>query len=360
MARRGVNAPVHPALDRMVAAPLDDAAAWDAYIAAQPHATPFHSRAWCEAITKATGHKCYLLAARDAGGAITGLLPLHHIRSPLFGQALVASGFAVDGGLLADNEAAADALAEAATALAGSLGVPSVELRGGARPGGDGWHREDGVYAGFARDLAADDDAELLVIPRKQRAEVRKALESGLTVTTGRDAVERRDHYRIYATSVRNLGTPVFPRQLFDEILDAFGDGADILTVRANGVPVASVLSLYWRGTVMPYWGGGTADARRLRANELMYFALMRHARAKAFTRFDFGRSKIGTGPFAYKKNWGFEPRPLVYARWLAPGERPRDTNPNSAKYRLQVDLWKKLPLWAANRIGPLIARGLG
>ena len=143
-------------------------------------------------------------------------------------------------------------------------------------------------------------------------------------------------------------------------LTDHLRDDADILTVRQDGRPVASVLSLYWRGTVMPYWGGGIADARRLRANELMYFALMRHARAKGCTRFDFGRSKVGTGPFSYKKNWGFEPQPLVYGRWLAPGETPRDTNPNSAKYRLQVDLWKKLPLWAANRIGPLIARGIG
>lgn len=354
MAYRGVNAPV------MAAVPLTDAAAWDAYVAVHPDATPFHSRAWCEAITKATGHQCHLVTARDDQGALTGILPLHHIRSPLFGQALVASGFAVDGGILADNDAVAAMLAAGAADIAKSLGVPSVELRGGPLPGGDGWHREEGVYAGFARDLAADDDAELLAIPRKQRAEVRKALGSDLVVTTGTSAQDRADHYRAYATSVRNLGTPVFPKSLFYNVIDAFGDNADILVVRNDREVVAAVLSLYWRGTVMPYWGGGTADARRLRANELMYFALMRHARSKGCTRFDFGRSKVGTGPFAYKKNWGFEPAPLVYARWLAPGEKPRDTNPTSAKYRLQVDLWKKLPLWAANRIGPLIARGLG
>lgn len=339
---------------------LTDAEAWDAYVAAHPAATPFHTRAWCEAITRATGHRCHLLTARGADGRLTGLLPLHHVRSPLFGQALVGSGFAVDGGLLADDPAVAATLAQGAADMAKSLGVPSVELRGGPLPEGEGWAAEEGVYAGFARDLAPDDDAELLAVPRKQRAEVRKALEGDLTVTTGRDEQHRRDHYRIYATSVRNLGTPVFPKSLFSCVLDAFGDDADILDVRNDREVVASVLSLYWRGTVMPYWGGGTADARKLRANELMYFALMRHARAKGCTRFDFGRSKLGTGPFAYKKNWGFEPQPLVYARWLAPGEAPRDTNPNSAKYRLQVDLWKKLPLWAANRIGPLIARGLG
>ncbi|MGQ3287564.1 MAG: FemAB family XrtA/PEP-CTERM system-associated protein [Sphingopyxis sp.] len=357
VARCGVNAPV--SIDQnFTAAPLSDTAAWDAYVAAHAQATPFHTRAWCEAITKATGHRCHLVTARDATGALTGILPLHHIRSPLFGQALVASGFAVGGGILADNPAVAATLAQGAADMARSLDVPSVELRGGPQPAG--WQVDEGTYAGFARDLAADDDAELLAIPRKQRAEVRKALESGLTVTTGRSEQDRRDHYRIYATSVRNLGTPVFPKPLFSCVIDAFGDDADILNVRNDREVVASVLSLYWRGTVMPYWGGGTADARKLRANELMYFALMRHARARGCTRFDFGRSKLGTGPFAYKKNWGFEPQPLTYARWLAPGETARDTNPNSAKYRLQVDLWKKLPLWAANRIGPLIARGLG
>jgi len=354
VARGGVNAPV----SSFTTAPLSDAAAWDSYVAAHAQATPFHTRAWCEAITKATGHRCHLVTARDADGKLTGLLPLHHIRSPLFGQALVGSGFAVGGGILADNDAVAATLAQGAADMARSLGVPSVELRGGPLP--EGWQVEDGTYAGFARDLATDDDAELLAIPRKQRAEVRKALESGLTVTTGRSEQDRADHYRIYATSVRNLGTPVFPKSLFSCVIDAFGDEADILNVRNDHEVVASVLSLYWRGTVMPYWGGGTADARRLRANELMYFALMRHARERGCTRFDFGRSKLGTGPFAYKKNWGFEPQPLAYARWLAPGETARDTNPNSAKYRMQVDLWKKLPLWAANRIGPLIARGLG
>ncbi|WP_077147700.1 FemAB family XrtA/PEP-CTERM system-associated protein [Sphingopyxis sp. KK2] len=347
-----MNAPSHDF------APLGEAEAWDAYVAAHPAATPFHSRAWCEAITAATGHKHHLIAQRDAAGRIVGILPLHHVRSPLFGQALVASGFAVGGGILADNDDIAAVLADAAVDLAASLGVPSIELRGGCLP--EGWPVEEGVYAGFARDLAADEEAELLAIPRKQRAEVRKALASDLTVTTGRDAAHRADHYRVYATSVRNLGTPVFPKALFACVLDAFGEQADILTVRSGGEAVASVLSLYWRGTVMPYWGGGLAAARGLRANELMYFALMNHARSKGCTRFDFGRSKLGTGPYSYKKNWGFEAEPLAYARWLAAGEAPRDTNPTSAKYRLQVDLWKKLPLWAANRIGPLIARGLG
>jgi lipid II:glycine glycyltransferase (peptidoglycan interpeptide bridge formation enzyme) len=119
-------------------------------------------------------------------------------------------------------------------------------------------------------------------------------------------------------------------------------------------------LSFYFNNTVYPYWGGGTFVARGLRANDLMYFALMRHARERGCTRFDFGRSKAGTGPAAFKKNWGFEPHPLAYAVRTAAGAASREVNPLSPRYRLQVAAWKKLPVWLANRIGPPIARGLG
>ena len=212
------------------------------------------------------------------------------------------------------------------------------------------------------RDLAQDEEAaSSKTVPRKQRAEIRKALKNDLIVDIGTSEQDRAAHYEVYATSVRNLGTPVFPRALFDSVLDHFGDDADILTVRHDGKAVASVLSLYFAGTVMPYWGGGLFEARALRANEMMYFALMNHARdAKGCSRFDFGRSKVGTGPYSYKKNWGFEPEPLIYASRTADGEAPRDMNPNSPKYRMQVALWQRLPLSVANRIGPMIAKGLG
>lgn len=329
-----------------------------AFLAVTPGSTPFHSTAWGRAIESATGHRWHLLTARDSSGSITGVLPLHHIRSRLFGSALVSTGFAVDGGILSTSDAATEALASAAIDLAKDLGLGSVDLRGGAHPAG--WSVDDDTYLGFTRPLAASRDDELAAIPRKHRAEVRKALANDLTVSIGQGRADRDAHFHAYATSVRNLGTPVFPPALFGAVLDGFGDDADILTIRHNGTPVASVLSLYWQGSVMPYWGGGTQTARALRANERMYFELMDHARQRGMARFDFGRSKTGSGPAAYKKNWGFEPEPLSYTRWTADGAAPRDTNPTSAKYRLMVDSWQRLPLWLANRLGPAISRQLG
>jgi FemAB-related protein (PEP-CTERM system-associated) len=337
----------------------DEAQRIDAWVRAQVGATPFHLTGWSRAVAKGCGQKPHYLVASDADGEIQGVLPLTAVRSRLFGNALASVGFAVSGGVLANRAEVADALVARMMELAESLKCPTVELRGGALP--SGWHIDTDTYLVFIRDLADSDEAQLAAVPRKQRAEVRKALGFDLDLTIGREERDRAAHYAVYSESVRNLGTPVFPRALFDAVLDEFGDEADILTVWKDGVPLSSVLSLYFGGAVMPYWGGGVADARTWRANDLMYYALMNHARAaKGMARFDFGRSKAGTGPAAFKKNWGFEGQALSYAKRALDGSPPRDINPLSPKYRMQVALWQKLPLPVANLIGPLLARGLG
>ncbi len=343
-------------LDRPEANELDRI---EAFVAACPEGTAFHRPAWVLSVSKACGHEWRYLLAEDGAGALQGILPLHLIHSALFGRAVVSSGFAVGGGILADNDHAIQLLADEAWSLAERLSFPTVELRGGSVPDGQ-WQNRQGVYAGFVNPLADDAESQLLAIPRKQRAEIRKGLANDLGVRVGTGEQDRSDHYAVYAESVRNLGTPVFPRVLFDEVMDRFGEDAEILTVAHDGKPVASVLSLYHKQTVMPYWGGGTWDARRFRANDVMYYSLMNHARERGCRSFDFGRSKYGTGAFSFKKNWGFEPKPLSYATRTADGEGVRDINPMSPKYRVQVALWQRLPLPVANRIGPMIARGLG
>lgn len=328
-----------------------EAARIDAFVRDTDGATPFHLTGWSRAVRRGCGQRSLYLVAEQADGTIAGVLPLTAMRSPIAGRALVSVGFGVDGGVLGN---AVEPLAAGAWDVARRIGCPGVELRGGAAPAG--WQVDDTTYLGFARAIAADDEAELLAIPRKQRAEVRRALGLDLSIATGRTPAMLREHYRVYAESVRNLGTPVFPARLFASVMDELD--ADILTVRHQGRAVASVLSLYMNGTVYPYWGGGTAAARGLRANDRMYFALMAHARARGCTRFDFGRSKAGTGAAAFKKNWGFAPEIRRYATM---SEGPaRTVNPLDPKYALMVKTWKRLPLWAATLAGPWIARGLG
>ncbi|BDI61263.1 FemAB family XrtA/PEP-CTERM system-associated protein [Qipengyuania nanhaisediminis] len=316
----------------------------------------FHRPAWLNAVAQATGHRAMGLIAEKMG-AITGWLPLTRVQSRLFGKALVSSGFGVGGGVLCDDSEVGFQLCDHASQIAAAEGFDSVELRGGAIP--EGWTRHEDKHCGFERELASDDEEQLLAIPRKARAEVRKALKSDLEVRIGREQHDLAEHYSVYSQSVRNLGTPVFPKRLFETMLDAFPDSSDILTVSRRGEPLASVLSFYHDGAVLPFWGGGSRDARAARANELMYYELMLHARRQGMRRFDFGRSKTGSGPYHFKKNWGFTPQPLVYGEWVRPGALARNVDPTSASYARKIALWKKLPLPLANALGPLVARDL-
>jgi FemAB-related protein (PEP-CTERM system-associated) len=168
--------------------------------------------------------------------------------------------------------------------------------------------------------------------------------------------------YDMYAESVRNLGTPVFSKKLFRCLHEEFGPkSCEILTVEHKGQAVSSVMNFFFRDEVLPYYGGGSAAARGLAANDFMYWSVMARAVDERGCRiFDFGRSKVGTGSYAFKKNWGFEPQPLYYEFRLSAGDSLPDINPLNPKYRLMVSVWKKLPLPVANFLGPFISKNLG
>ena len=337
-------------------ADLRECARIDGFVREHRESSLFHRPQWSRAVARGCRQRGHYLLAEQSG-ALVGCLPLTEIRSLLFGNALVSVGFATGGGVLADDPLVAERLAQAGWEIAKRSGCPTMELRGGALPAG--WQVRDDVYAGFVRDLPEGDEAIMLAMKRRHRS-IRRAQAFGLDVSCGRSAADLDDLCAAYGESVRNLGSPVYPRGLFAAMLEEFGEEADILTVAREGRPLASVLNFYFRGTVTAYWGGGTAESREWLANDLMYYEVMRRASARGCTRFDFGRSKVGTGAYSYKCNWGFDPQPLAYAFRTADGAPARDINPMSAKYRLQVAAWQRLPLWLANRLGPPIARGLG
>jgi lipid II:glycine glycyltransferase (peptidoglycan interpeptide bridge formation enzyme) len=94
--------------------------------------------------------------------------------------------------------------------------------------------------------------------------------------------------------------------------------------------------------------------------NDFMYWNLMQAAAARGCRLFDFGRSKLGTGAYDFKKNWGFTAQPLPYEYKLYGATSLPDNNPLNPKYQLFIKMWKKLPLPLANALGPHIVRNLG
>jgi FemAB-related protein (PEP-CTERM system-associated) len=332
-----------------------DRARWDAFVTATPAGTFCHRAGWQRVIERAFGHKTHFVFAERAG-VITGVLPLTEIRSRLFGHSLVSNAFQVYGGPVAIDDESRNALVGYATDLlartkAGHLEFRSIEAQT------PGWLVKEGLYVTFRREISADHDANLSAIPRKQRAVVRKGIANQLGTRVGHDW---RTLHRVYGESVRNLGTPVFSRKYFALLCEEFGEDAEILVVEDQGTPIAAVLSFYFRDQVLPYYGGGTPAARTRAGNDIMYWEVMRRAADRGCRIFDFGRSKVDTGAYSFKKNWGFQPTPLNYEFKLRVGDTIPDVNPLNPKYRLMIETWKRLPLPVANLLGPMLVRNLG
>lgn len=336
----------------------DDAqavAAWDAFVLACPQASFFHRAGWQRLVGEVFGHRCFFLYAERAG-RIEGVLPLAQVKSLLFGHALVGLPFAVYGGVAAENEDAADALELEAQRLAQELGAEHLELRHVQARHAD-WPRQD-LYVTFRKEILPEEEANMLAIPRKQRAMVRKGIKNGLRSHIDADASR---FFALYADNVHRHGTPAMPRRYFEALMREFGADCEVLTVTdESDRPLSSVMSFYFRDEVLPYYAGDDEAARDLAANDFKYWELMRRACVRGLKVFDYGRSKQGTGSYSFKKNWGFEPTPLNYEYCLYKRDAVPQNNPSNAKYQLLIKTWRRMPLSWANWLGPFIVRNLG
>ncbi|MBT8109706.1 MAG: FemAB family PEP-CTERM system-associated protein [Gammaproteobacteria bacterium] len=327
---------------------------WDAFVRSSPQGTFYHLSGWRSLIENRLHHAAYYLYCED-NGQIEAVLPLVHVKSLLFGNALISVPFLVYGGPLSSSATALDKILEAARDLAVDLGVDHLELRNQDAVPGD-WLGKDN-YATFRKTIDPDPEKNLMAVPRKQRAMIRKGIKAGL------EAEIDRDTDRLYAAMLeckRNLGTPFFGPAWLRAIKEEFEDQVEITTITHQGRTVCSVMSFRFGNEILPYYGGGGELARELNGNDFMYWAVMERACQEGIEVFDYGRSMAGSGAYRFKKHWGFEPEPLQYQYFLVKANSLPDLNPANPRYRLLISTWKKLPLPMAGMIGPPIARRLG
>ncbi|WNO60696.1 FemAB family XrtA/PEP-CTERM system-associated protein [Rheinheimera sp. MMS21-TC3] len=326
---------------------------WDDFVYASDEATFFHLSGWQD-IIDSVGHKCFYLYATQAN-TIVGILPLARVKSRLFGDALVSTPFCVYGGAIGSDDVKRF-LELSAQQLATKLQVQHLELRNQHAQNNNLETRVQ--HANFSTPLADSPEQILAAVKKKQRAVIRHSLNESLHYTLDSSL---DDFYQTYSQSVRNLGTPVFSKTFFAKILTTFANESEILTVRKDNKAISSVLSFYFKGQVLPYYGGGIEQARQLKSNDFMYYQLMCHAKLnKQCDQFDFGRSKIDSGAYSYKKHWGMTATELPYQYYLVTADELPNLSPNNPKYQLFIRLWKKLPLKFSQWLGPKLSKYLG
>ena len=331
-----------------------DGPRWNAFVRASAVGSFYHLSGWRSIIENRLHHPTYYLYC-ESDGEIDAVLPLVHVKSLLFGNALISIPFLVYGGPVAANREALDHVINVAQELARELAVDHLEIRNRTPLDGN-WHTKD-TYATFRKRIEPDPEVNLMAIPRKQRAMIRKGIQAGLKAEVDDDTE------RLYAAMLvckRNLGTPFFGASWLRAIKDEFGDQVEITTVTHNGATVCSVMSFRYGNEILPYYGGGGYLARDLKGNDFMYWAVMEKACQEGVEIFDYGRSMVGSGAYRFKKHWGFAPEPLPYQYFLVNAQSVHSLNPSNPRYRFLINAWKSLPLPVAGLIGPPVARRLG
>jgi len=328
---------------------------WDRYIETHPDSTGDHLWHWRAIFSEVFKQQCVYLAAQQAG-SIVGILPLTLFKSRLFGRFVVSLPYLNYGGIVADSPEAAAALVDRAEQITRTFGGSHLELRHRAVLCPERPSRQHKVA--LTMPLPAVADELWRGIDRKVRNQIRKAQKEGLTSECG--GAELVDaFYPVFAENMRDLGTPVYPRRLFADVMRAFPERAKILVVRHQGRPVAAAVTFGFRDTMIVPWASSLRAYRHLCANMLLYWAMMEGAIAGGFRTFDFGRSSRGAGTHQFKLQWGAQESPLNWEYVLVRRMTAPDQGPANPRFNLAIEAWRRLPLWLANGLGPSIVRNI-
>ncbi len=278
--------------------------AWNDYVDSHADGSFFHLSEWA-AIYAGLGwtQPCYLVAER--AGQIVGVMPLATVRWGIGSSALVSAPFCVLAGAIADEQSVRRALEQAATEHGRRGGADFLEVRQTSGPHPD-WHAHEG-FVSFSRELAADEAENLKAVPKRRRAMIRKGEAAGLSVCND---FGLSDFYALYALSMRNLGTPVYGRNLFELLWRHFESRIGLLAVTDATEPVAGIMSFYYKGRAMPYYTGALPRARQLAGPDFLYWTLMRDAVERGCHVFDFGRSIAGFWCRRVEEKLGLYTRP--------------------------------------------------
>lgn len=329
---------------------------WDAFVRPFPGATAYHCYGWKAVFAGSFGHPCYYLAALDDHGRWRGVLPLVHMRSRLFGNFLVSLPFVNYGGLLCDDADAAAALLVEADNLRHACGASHVELRHIERRPEIESTRQHKVT--MILELAGSIDEQWKAFDPKLRNQIRKSEKSGLESRLGH--LELLDgFYEVFARNMRDLGTPVYSRQFFRNVLETFPDSTAIVVVLYQGKIVAAGIASWFGNRIEVPWASSIRDFKALCPNHMLYWQAISFAIERGFREFDFGRSTPNEGTYIFKKQWGARPVALNWQYLLDEHGRLPELNPANPKYRAAIRVWQRLPVSVTKLLGPSIVRNI-
>jgi FemAB-related protein (PEP-CTERM system-associated) len=329
---------------------------WNTYLAAWGDRGFHHAPAWLDVLQGGLGHiPYYVEASRE--GRLVGVLPLAFVKSKLFGRFLVSLPYLNQAGVLADDAQAANSLVQAAGALADELDVKYLELRHEQPLEHPLLNHALTTKVQMHRALPKTSPELWESFKSKLRSQIKRARQHDLSVAWN-DALALRDFYHVFSRNMRDLGTPVFPRDLFAGILERFPEQAEICVVRSGSRPAAAGLLVHGPRTTQVPSASSLREFNHMNANMLLYWHLLERAVERGQAVFDFGRSSVGSSTYRFKEQWGALPVSAVWQYYLRRGD-VGEMRPDHGRYRYLIRTWRRLPVCLTRWLGPLVVRGI-
>ena len=328
---------------------------WNSYANSQAHSSAYHLAEWRNLITGTFGHTAFYCIARDSTSSVVGILPLVRLKSFLFGDFLVSMPYFNYGGALGNSPEVEQALMAYGANIAHQLGASHVEFRDEIRHA-DYPARDEKVnmVLGLPQDTATLWDS----FPSKLRSQIRRAQRENPVIRAG--GLELLDDfYLVFARNMRDLGTPVYGREFFSNILKTFPDTSKIITVSLHGKPVSAGFLLGHADKMERPWASTIRDMNHFSINMVLYWEVLKFTTESGYRRFDFGRSTIGGGTYRFKQQWGARPVQLYWHYWLSKSGELPSLNPSNPKFALFIRLWRMLPVGVTKLVGPAIVKNL-
>lgn len=329
---------------------------WDAYVD-KSGASFFHYSRWRHLIKNVFGHDSYYLYLTNVHNQITGILPLIRLKSILFGDFLISMPYFNYGGVVADSIDDEKRLLDDAEQLRVTLGCSHVELRETVdRTSNKLAVKTDKVM--MLLNLPDNPDVLWRAIGAKRRNQINKASKSGPEFVVG--GIELLDEfYAVFSNNMRDLGTPVYSKKFFRSIIEEFPENVFIAVVRFNGQPAGTGFLIGYKYWLEIPWASTLRKYHKYALNMFLYWQILQTAIEKGYRVFDFGRSSKDSGTLKFKSQWGAAQEQLYWNYLMPNGENLPEINPNNPKYDLAIKVWKKLPLFVANVVGPPIVKRL-
>ena len=342
---------------------LDDNAhsmKWDHYVAHKDNASIYHFWEFKRIVQASFGHKTIYLAAFDSNNKICGVLPAIEMNSRLFGHFIVSLPFFTYGAALADNETVENELYGSLIDYAKQENIQHIELRA--------MHKKKKLQesapckdskVSMVRALSDSSEQLWSDIGTKVRAQIKKAQRYELDMKFGK-AELINDFYAVFSTNMRDLGTPVYSKRFFSELMTSkLHKQFDIGVVYFKNKPVACCFLMTHQDMMEIPWASTLQSSNDMNTNMFMYWEILKKATQKGCHFFDFGRSSKDASTYRFKKQWGAQPQQLYWYYWLPDGESLPELNPNNPKYKLLISVWQRLPVWVSQLIGPSVVKYL-